>query len=203
MDMRTRPYAKRDGSKVWLERDETKQLLEIVEERPKRRIAFGLGFHGLRTDEIRNVEYRHLRPVTGGEAFVLEIPEAKRGARDVPINPDLQQRISMFKNATGMRQDLPLIDVSRKSIRNWIDDATDELGEEFRDVTMHDLRRTWATDTFYSLAFAGVPIAEELTMAWGGWAMTATGRETFRENYLGPVPDHITASAIEKAGLFG
>lgn len=29
---------------------------------------------------------------------------------------------------------------------------------------MHDLRRTWAGDTFYSLAFAGVPIAEELTM---------------------------------------
>ncbi len=62
---------------------------------------------------------------------------------------------------------------------------------------MHDLRRTWATDTYYSLAFSGVPIAEQLTMGWGGWAMTASGRETFRENYLGPEPDHIARKAME------
>lgn len=30
-------------------------------------------------------------------------------------------------------------------------------------------------------------------MSWGGWTQTTTGRETFREDYLGPVPDRITA----------
>lgn len=65
------------------------------------------------------------------------------------------------------------------------------------DLSMHDLRRTWATDTFYSLAFGGVPIAEDLTMSWGGWEKTSTGRETFHRDYLGPVPDHITERSVE------
>lgn len=66
---------------------------------------------------------------------------------------------------------------------------------------MHDLRRTWTPDTFYSLAFSGVSIAETLVMSWGRWEQTSTGQETFRQNYLGPVPDHITVHAVEKAGL--
>jgi len=200
--MQTRPYDKKDGSRIWLSRDEQNELLEIVEERPRRRIALQLGLHGLRTDEIMRVKPGHVRDIesrqNGSEKFVLEIPSGKTGKREVPLDTDLRQRIRYLKNAD---QDLgkhdPIITVSKRSVRNWITDARDELGEDYAQLGMHDLRRTWATDTFYSLAFEGVPIAEELVMSWGGWKMTATGRETFRENYLGPVPDHVTAQALE------
>lgn len=53
------------------------------------------------------------------------------------------------------------------------------------------------------LAFSGVPIAEELTMGWGGWKMTDSGRQTFRENYLGPEPDWIAGQTMELLELPG
>lgn len=42
-----------------------------------------------------------------------------------------------------------------------------------------------ATDTYYSLAVARVPIAEQLVMSWRGCKQTVKGRDTFRTNYLG------------------
>jgi hypothetical protein len=56
---------------------------------------------------------------------------------------------------------------------------------------MHDLRRTWATDTFYELAMNDVPVARELVMSWGGWVITDTGENTFKEHYLGTIPDEV------------
>lgn len=199
--MQTRNYDSKDGSRIWLSREEQSELLSTVEEQPKRQIALSLGLHGLRTDEIVSVHPEHVRPISGGESaekYVLSIPDSKNGEpRDAPIGEDLVSKIRMLKNATGARKDAPIVDVSKRSLRNWMNDARDELGDEYDDLGMHDLRRTWATDTFYSLAFEGVPIAEELVMSWGGWTMTATGRETFRQNYLGPVPDRVTAECVE------
>ena len=200
--MQTRPYDQKDGSRIWLSRDEQAELLDIVEDQPRRRIALQLGLHGLRTDEIMRAQPGHVRPIerreSGAEKHVLEIPEGKTGKREVPIDTDLRERIRFLKSAdTTLGKHDPIIEVSKRSVRNWITDAREQLGDEYLDLGMHDLRRTWATDTFYSLAFEGVPIAEELVMSWGGWKMTATGRETFRQNYLGPVPDHITAQALE------
>lgn len=92
-------------------------------------------------------------------------------------------------------------------MRNWIQDARDQLADQadrpknrkaWHDLGMHDLRRTWATTNYYALAFEGVPIAEQLVMSWGGWKQTQTGRDTFRQNYLGPVPDHVTAQATDR-----
>ncbi|WP_246308035.1 hypothetical protein [Halorarum salinum] len=45
------------------------------------------------------------------------------------------------------------------------------------------------------------PSNEQLVMSWGGWAQTSTGRETFLQNYLGPVPDHVTAQAFDELPL--
>lgn len=200
--MQTRPYDNKDGSRIWLSRREQDLLLETVEDRPRRRIALQLGLHGLRTDEIMRVQPGHVRDIEADEEkrekFVLEIPSGKTGKREVPLDTDLRERIKMVHQIdSDLGKHDPIIEVSKRSVRNWITDARDELGDEYDQLGMHDLRRTWATDTFYSLAFEGVPIAEELVMSWGGWKMTATGRETFRENYLGPVPDHVTAQALE------
>lgn len=209
--MQTRPYDEKDGRRIWLARSECADLLAVVDDEPRRRIAFQLGLHGLRTDEIIEVEPRHVRELKGETSgYVLTIPDGKTGKREVPISDDLAQRVSYLKSAAQLRQDEAVIDVSTRSLRNWIRDAREELSERtesaveaeaYGELGMHDLRRTWATSTYYALAFAGVPIAEQLVMSWGGWKQTQTGRETFRENYLGPVPDHITGQATKNLAM--
>ena len=203
--MQTRPYPEKDGLRIWLARSEQRALLEAVDDEPRRRIALQLALHGLRTDEVLQVEPGHIRELANGaDGHVLIIPDGKTGKRETPVSDDLVERVKYLKSAARMHQDEAIVDVSKRSVRNWISDAREELldvDERATALGMHDLRRTWATDAYYSLALAGVPIAEQLVMSWGGWKQTSTGRETFRENYLGPVPDHVTAQATDHLAL--
>lgn len=207
--MQTRPYPEKDGRRIWLSRDERRRLLDDVEgpdADPWRRIALQLGLHGLRTDEILRVEPQHVRPLSNGaDGYLLVVPDGKTGRRELPLSEDLANRIAYLKNAAELRQDEVIVDVTKRTVRNWMADSRNVLITEddkrAEDLGMHDLRRSWATDVYYSLAFDGVPIAEQLVMSWGGWKQTEKGRETFRENYLGPVPDHVTAEAVEALNL--
>lgn len=191
-NMQSRPYPDRDGKRVWLSRDERRRLLELVEEEPRRRLAFSLASHGLRSDELVGVSKSDVRDLDGAHVLAVD-EENKTGTRELPIGADLAREVRRTANMAQLRKDEPVVDVSTRSLRNWIRDAreelVDELGEEVLELGMHDLRRSWATDTYYSLAFAGVPIAEELVLSWGGWEHSSTGVETFRQNYLGPVPE--------------
>jgi integrase len=201
--MQTRPYDNKVGKKVWLSHSEQNELLDTVSERPRRWLALSLGLHGLRSDEIVDVQKQHFRGLddTDAERYKLVIPDGKTGKRETPVSTELRDTAVTVANTAKLRQDESLVGVTKKTLRDWIASARDELADEEDDewhrVGMHDLRRTWATDTFYTLAFEGVPIAEELTMGWGGWAMTSTGRETFRNNYLGPEPDHVAGEAMK------
>lgn len=200
--MQTRPYDQKDGKRCWLSRDEQAALIDVIDdEKPRRRIALQLGLHGLRSDEIVRVRPKDVRELADGTAMLTVREETKTGTREVPISDDLRQRVKYLKGADpSLSASDVVVDNATRTLRQWINGACDALGDEYGHVGMHDLRRTWATDTFYSLAFEGVPIAEELTMSWGGWKQTSTGIETFRENYLGPVPDHITEQAMELLG---
>lgn len=208
--MQSRPYPEKSGVRIWLTRDEAYRLLEAVDDEPRRQIAFQLGLHGLRTDEIVpadgfGVQPRHFRELDAG-GHILVVPDGKTGKREVPISEDLYQSVRYLKSADSQLNERdPVIDKSKRTIRNWMQAAREVLLDETPDADslgMHDLRRSWATDSYYSLAFAGVPIAEQLVMSWGGWKQTTTGRETFRQNYLGPVPDHVTARAMEDLPLY-
>ena len=207
--MQSRPYPEKNGVRIWLTRDEARRILKTVED-PRRQIAFQLGLHGLRTDEIVpaggfGVQPRHFREL-GDRGHILEIPDGKTGKRETPVSKDLYESVRYLKSADSQLTERdPVIDKSKRTIRNWMQEAREVLLDESPDADslgMHDLRRTWATDSYYSLAFAGVPIAEQLIMSWGGWKQTTTGRETFRQNYLGPVPDHVTSRAMEDLPLY-
>jgi integrase len=208
--MQTRPYSNKDGLKIWLNQQEQQQLLEATDDRdgrprPERALALNLGLHGFRTDEIvptdngPGVIEAGVRKLGGGEGYVIEIQDGKTATsiREVPLDPDVARDIFALKRGASKRKDDPLLDVNPRTVRTWVYDAREVLDEPAAsELGMHDLRRTWATSTYYALAVHGVPIAEELTMSWGGWAHTSTGRETFRNNYLGPVPDRIVAECL-------
>jgi len=210
-DVQTRPYAEKDGLKLWLNQAEQYDLLAATDDlegrpRPERKLAMALGLHGLRTDEIvptsngPGVTEGDVRELNGDRGYVLEIQDGKTASsvREVPLAPDVARDIFSMKRAARARQDEPIIDFGKRTLRKWIKDAAEELDEPApRELSMHDLRRTWATQTFYALAMDGVPIAEQLVMSWGGWAQNANGRSTFREKYLGPVPDHVVADCLE------
>jgi len=192
-----------------LNQSEQAALLDATDDadgrpRPGRRLALAAGLHGLRTDEIvpttngPGIIEEGVRQI-GDAAYVLEVADGKTvtSVRELPLAEDVARDIFSLKRGASKRQDEPLVDVNRRTVRNWIYDARDVLdGPAGSKLSMHDLQRTWATQTYYSLAIAGVPIAEELVMSWGGWAHTSTGRETFRQNYLGPVPDSIVRQCV-------
>lgn len=207
--MQTRPNPKDDQDRVWLSRRECEQLVDVADEDPRKGIAVLLGLHGLRSDEIVNVCERDLRPLEGATegasvAWMLAVPDGKTGKRELPVSTELSQKIRYLKAGASLRRDEPVVGVGTRQLRKWIAGLRRDLedGEKaWSDVGWHDLRRTWATDAFYSLAVAGVPIAETLVMSWGGWKQNENGRTTFRESYLGPVPDHITASTAAELSL--
>lgn len=203
--MQKRWYSNDDGYRTWLNPTEQRTLLDVYrgEELP-RLFALVLGLHGLRSEEILHIRPEDFRDLSDGqEGYKLYVRKGKRHRqRECPVSREVVQLASY----SGANADENVVDVTTKTLRDWIKNAREQLAEQTGDddwhhVGMHDLRRTWATTTFYTLAFNGNPIAEELTMGWGGWKMTDSGRQTFRENYLGPEPDFIASAAIETLTL--
>ncbi|MFW5949953.1 MAG: hypothetical protein ACOCR6_01200 [archaeon] len=106
----------------------------------------------------------------------------------------------MLKNARGIRKDEPLLDVSDRPIQRWVEYAAEDLQDDpdehddWQYVSAHDLRRTWATSTYYRL---DSHYAVDVVMRWGGWS----NRDTFVDHYLGREPDHLAAEMLDAAGI--
>lgn len=118
----------------------------------------------------------------------------------MPISDDLATTLRVRTDAAGLDEDDEFVSVGKRQAGRWLNSLTEQLAEEkddWRHVGTHDLRRTWATDCYYSLATSGNPIAESLVLSWGGWEQSETGRTTFRKHYLGPVPDHVVSKAVK------
>lgn len=181
---------------MWLDGDEQRQLRAAVDD-PQRELAVRLGLHGLRAAEIVAVEPGDVRPLPAAEEVALLRIDGKRGLRDVPLRAGLADALRYGSDGVGVG--------STRTVERWVKAAREELRADtgvkaWKWLTPHDLRRSWATGLYYRLATAGVPNAEELVMSWGGWRQSASGRDTFRTHYLGPVPDAVTADALAAAG---
>lgn len=90
--------------------------------------------------------------------------------------------------------DDPLLSVSStRTLRRWVSRAGDRLANEtgeqsWREVSAHDLRRTWAT------ALADAEVDPLLALDWGGWE----DLETFLEHYKGAYSSVAQRRAREK-----
>jgi len=198
--MQLEPMPESDNYRVWLSAHEQEQLLDHLKEKPERQLAARAMLHGLRSDELRWVRTGEIRELDADHtAYKLRIRDGKTGYREAPISRDMAQQMRMYKNASGTRKNKPLIKTSKRNIRRWMTKAGDELAEatdeeNWQHVSPHDLRRTWATTTYYAL---DTHYAVDLIMRWGGWS----NRDTFTNNYLGRETDELAAEMMDKAGI--
>ena len=199
--MRSEPYDNKSGKKIWLNEVEQEQLLNYYEEDLDAELAIRLGLHGLRADEIINVRKKHIRELetkSDGERYVLIVPTGKSGFGEVPITSELKKKIYTTVNARSMTQNEAVIDYSKKSIQRWVKKAGkalhEEHGKDWNELTCHDLRRTWATDLYYSL---NGDRARELVMSFGRW----TDAATFQNNYLGKPTDSVISEVMDEAEI--
>lgn len=203
--MQIEPFPESEGYRCWLSQREQEILEEYYSEEPVKRLAIELMLDGLRSEEVPRVKHEHFRTLdVDEEAYKLRIPKAKTGYRECPVSNETKQRATMLKNARGLRKDDALVmndgdAYSERQIQRWVSNAAEDLaeenGDEWRYVTAHDLRRTWATYTYYSLHES--PGARDIIMRWGGWV----DEETFRENYIGREPDDLALQLMEEASL--
>ena len=140
------PVEDSEGFRVWLDIDETDELLTAATSRTER-IAFALGVRsGLRVQEIVHVQAKDVVETTAGPR--VRVWESKGSKyRETPTTEKLlaqAQAVADFEGDEGY-----LVDHSPRWVQRHLDDVTAQLAEEEDEmwayVTPHDLRRTWAT----------------------------------------------------------
>jgi len=179
--MFTREHDQLESPKVWLSHDEADQLIQTPES-SGRKIAFSLGVRcGLRSAEILDVTPDDIRD-TDVVGAMLKVVEGKGDkTRQTPIPETLKAQIETADEYRDEPSDEPIISVSTtQSLRNWIGDVgetlADETGnDEWESLSMHDLRRTWATH------LVNKDVDPLVVCQWGGWE----DLETFLDHYKG------------------
>ncbi|MFC7226297.1 site-specific integrase [Salinirubellus salinus] len=177
--MNLREHDDRDDMKVWLSQREVDQLLDVVDG-TEQRIATALGVRcGLRSAEVLDVAPEHVVDTDAGT--MLRVYHGKGDKyRETPVPADLATTIRTVDDVRDQDSDDPLVDVTTRTLRRWMDRAGLELQEATGDggwrwLSFHDLRRTWAT------ALASEDVDPLLVCDWGGWS----DLETFLEHYRG------------------
>lgn len=173
-------YPDQEGRKVWLSSDEADQLVNRFEDTTKK-IAIDLGLRcGLRSAEILDVTPEHVADTDAGT--MLRVPSSAKTNkyRETPMPPDLATQVRTVADVRDGPRDEPLVSVSTRTLRRWIQDATEQLQEEtgesgWQYVGMHDLRRTWAT------GLRSADVDAMCVCDWGGWESL----ETFLDHYRG------------------
>jgi len=183
------PFAGKDGYRIWLDLDETDELLAAADSREER-IAFALGVRsGLRVQEIVDVEAKDVVSTSAGPRVRVWHSKGKE-YRETPTTKDILAMAETVADLQGPAT--PLVDHSTRWVQRHLDDVTGELAEQgdemWQYVTPHDLRRTWAT-----LLSADIddPL---LIMDFGGWEDI----ETFLEHYRGSYSPAVQRRELSK-----
>jgi integrase len=166
--------------KCWLAREELDRLERAAGRLGwEREIAMQLmGRCGLRASEVPYPSDRHLRWNEDADSWLLEVrgKDTTGGAkktRDAWVPEPIARDITKFVRERGKDRDDQLVDRSVRTVRRWVDQAADAVADDvgrdepdrWRDVSSHDLRRSWAT---YHLVERGADVRTMMTI--GGWS---------------------------------
>jgi len=168
--------------RVWLSQDEVDVLIDYTDD-SIHQMAFELGVRcGLRTKEILQVTPPDLRETDAGKMLLVDSAKSD-GQRQTPVPPELATRIETIGQVRELNPEEPLIDASTRTLRRWMDRTCAKIAESddtqydemWNKVSMHDLRRTWAT------SLKGEEVDAMMVCDWGGWS----NLETFLQHYRG------------------
>lgn len=172
-------HEKRDDMKVWLSEDELGQLIDQPADAEKE-MAFSLaGRCGLRSHEVLQVAPQHVHNTDAGTMLAVEEGKGDK-YRETPMPDTLAGQIRTAGKYGGGENEPVVTPTTTRTLRQWINQAGRELAEQtdnhrWEYLSMHDLRRTWAT----TLRDKGVD--PMIVLRWGGW----NDLETFKEHYAG------------------
>jgi len=177
--MNLREHDNQSGMKVWLSAGEVEQLLRAAQN-TEHRIAFALAARcGLRSHEVLDVAPQHVVSTDAGR--MLRVPHGKGDQyRETPMPDSLWTTISTVQDLREDGETVPLVaSSSTRTLRRWLAKTTDTLAAEdddrWRELSYHDLRRTWATN------LQNADVDPLLACDWGGW----NDLDTFLEHYQG------------------
>lgn len=169
--------------RIWLSQDEVELLLDHTDDRMKQ-LAFELGARcGLRSKEILQVAPADLRTTAAGKMLVVDSAKSD-DKRQTPVPGELAARIETVGEVrVDVGPEEPVIDASTRTLRRWISDTCTDIAysedtqyvDMWQHVSMHDLRRTWAT------ALKGEEVDAMVVCDWGGWS----DLDTFLDHYRG------------------
>ena len=165
-------------TKCWLDRDELAQLEDAAARTDwEREIAVQLmGRCGLRADEVSYPGDAELRWSEKGDVWLFEVRgKNTRGGnpkiRDAWMPEAVEANVRRFSRERGRETGESWVQASTSSIRRWVKEAAEIVAQEavqperWRQVSSHDLRRSWAT---YHLVERQVDV--RTMMAIGGWS---------------------------------
>lgn len=171
----------KDGTwNVWMNRDEYRELPRQAHSGLAEVAIRLMGDSGLRVAEVPDVTPGDISRRSDGRHYKLEVTGGKdtTGGHDggkyretwLPI--DLEAHINRIQqNAIrDIGDDDPVIDRSKRTLQNWVEQAAEAAAEEtgdedYRRISTHDLRRCWA---HHLLVEEGV--SPRIVMALGGWS---------------------------------
>jgi len=178
----TTPHDNQGGRKVWLSEDDVDLLLDAAKD-TERRIAFALGCQcGLRSAEILDVTPNDVVDTQAGHMLTVRHGKGDK-YRETPIPNQLVTQINTIDDYRDESSDQPIISVDgTNSLRYWIKTTREQLAEQTDDdrwnfVSMHDLRRTWAT------SLASKDVDPLIVCDWGGWEDLDTFLDHYRGSY--------------------
>ena len=197
--MFTQDHDGKDGKKVWLGTEEVEQLLAEPDNETKR-IAYALGVRcGLRSEEITDVRPADIVDSDAGKFLIVRDGKGSK-YREAPIPPELANTVRTATEYRPEDRDEPIVTsqsstsgATTRTLRRWIEADREALADETGDerweyLTMHDLRRTWATQ------LKGANVDSLLVCDWGGWE----DLETFLDHYRGTYAPDVQLREREK-----
>lgn len=187
MNLTDHPEA--DEKACWLSRDEINTLDRQINDVQKE-IAFGLMVRaGLRSAEVTALTPSDLSHTPAGK-WMATVRDGKGGkTRQTPVPTG----VAGMARAYADDDTNPVVDVSTRTLRRWVERAAEDAREETGDpnwsyLSPHDLRKTWAQQMIQANVEVG------LILEYGGWESW----DYFRDHYLGQFSIEHQESEMEK-----
>jgi integrase len=163
---------------VWMTRTEYEHLPRNARDYAHEVAIRLMGESGLRVAEVAEVAYDDVKRSTDGQHYRLRVQSGKDTTgeyetgkyREAWLPASLERQMYRFTQERNIEPDEPLFDVSKRTLQNWVSYAANDTAEatdeaDYRRVSAHDLRRSWAHDLLVEQR-----VAVRVVMAIGGWS---------------------------------